>query len=141
MPLASIAPPPPAVQVGIDEDHQLVLVSIVGPATGTLVSGCISALFRQRPDLAAYDMLYDLTAYSGDVAADDIDPIIEAYAESGPDLSIPCRTAFVTRDRFFQYWATAMDEQFPGREHRAFPQLPPALQFLGEPLELRRRRI
>ena len=139
--MASSAPPPPTVQVGIDEDLKRILVWVVGPASGAMVAQRISELFRRRPELAAYDMLYDLTAYTGDVAADDLDPIVEAYAEGRPDLSVPCRTAFLTYDRHFQHWATAMDEQFPGREHRAFPVLPPALQFLAEPPQARRRRF
>jgi hypothetical protein len=131
--------PHATVQVGIDETRKRILVWIIGPATGPLVSSRISELFRRRPELAAYDMLYDLTAYTGDVGADDIDPIVEAYAGCRPDIAVPCRTAFVTYDRHFQHWATAMNEQFPGREHRAFPRLPAALQFLAEPTPLRRR--
>ena len=139
--MASSAPPPPTVQVGIDEDLKRILVWVVGPASGAMVAQRISTLFRRHPELAAFDMLYDLTAYTGDVAADDLDPIVEAYADSHPDPAIPCRTAFLTYDRHFQHWATAMDEQFPGREHRAFPVLNPALQFLAEPPEARRRRV
>ena len=138
--MASSAPPP-TVQVGIDEDLKRILVWVVGPASGAMVAERVSALFRRHPELCTYDMLYDLTAYTGDVAADDLEPIVEAYADCHADVSVPCRTAFLTHDRHFQHWATAMDEQFPGREHRAFPVLPPALHFLAEPPQARRRRL
>jgi hypothetical protein len=131
--------PNATVQVGIDESRRRILVWIVGNASGEVVARRISDLFRSRPELVGYDMLYDLTSYTGDIGADDLDPIVEAYAECHGDPAAPCRTAFVTFDRHFQHWATAMDEQFPGREHRAFPRLPAALQFLAEPVTIRRR--
>ncbi len=133
--------PHATVQVGIDETRKRILVWIIGPATGPLVSSRISELFRRRPELAAYDMLYDLSEYTGDVTSDEIDPIVEAYAACRADLALPCRTAFLTYDRHFQHWATAMDEQFVGREHRAFPRIGPALAFLDTPLPERPRRF
>ena len=131
--------PQPTVQLGIDESRKRIFVWVIGAVSGPLLAARISALFRRRPELCAYDMLYDLTSYTGDVVADDLDPIVDAYADCRADPAVPCRTAFVTYDQHFQHWATAMDEQFPGREHRAFPRLPAALQFLAEPQPTRRR--
>ena len=130
---------PASVHVLIDELRLRVHVRIKGPATGELVADRISRLFLERPELTDYDMLYDLTAYTGEVQADEIPPIVDAYARVGPEPAVPCRTAFVTADRTFHEWATAMDRQFPGREHRAFPHAGPALRFLDEPLLQRRR--
>ena len=130
---------PPEIHVTVDDAQRRIFVWIAGPADGSLVSERISRLFRQRPDLSAYDMLYDLSDYTGDVSADDIDPIVDAYADCRADPTIPCRTAFLTYDRHFQHWATAMNEQFAGREHRAFPRLGSALDFLDTPTPERRR--
>ena len=137
--MASTQRPACAVEVAVDEARRRILVRVCGPADGPAVAAPISGLFRQRPELCAYDMLYDLAAYNGDVSAGDLDPIVEAYERCAPDPALPCRTAFVTPDRYFQSWASAMDEQFVGREHRAFAQPGAALAFLDTPLPVRRR--
>ena len=132
---------PPSIHITVDDKQRRIFVDIAGPATGPLVSGRISRLFRDRPDLAAYDMLYDLSEYTGDVTGPEIDPIVDAYADCRADPAVPCRTAFLTYDRHFQHWATAMDEQFLGREHRAFPRLGSALAFLDTPPPDRQRGV
>jgi len=130
-----------AVEVDIDEARRRVLVRITGPASGPLVAGPISRLFTDRPELCAYDMLYDLTHYNGDISADDLDPVVDAYERCHPDTRLLTRTAFLTPDRYFQSWASAMDEQFVGREHRAFPRREAAIAFLDTPEPERRRGL
>jgi hypothetical protein len=130
---------PPSVHITVDDRRRRIDIHISGPVSGAQVSAPVSQVFVDRPELCAYDILYDLHAYSGDVGADDIDPIVEAYQACGPDASLPVRTAFLTPDPYFQHWASAMDEQFPGREHRAFPSLSAALAFLAVPHAQRRR--
>jgi hypothetical protein len=129
---------PPSIHIYVDDDQQRIFVQISGPATATLVCDHVCRLFRGRPALAAYDMLYDLSDYTGDVTGPDIDPIVDAYADCRADVALPVRTAFLTYDRHFQHWATAMDAQFAGREHRAFPKLGAALSFLDTPTTERR---
>jgi hypothetical protein len=130
---------PPAVRVSVDERARRIVVEVSGPASGPQVADPVSRLFLEQPDLCAFDMLYDLMLYNGDVGADDIDPIVEAYARCEPDLTLKVRTAFVTPDPYFQHWAKAMDEQFAGREHRAFRRREDALAFLETPQFVRRR--
>ena len=117
----------------VDEDRQLILVTISGPVGGRQVGSVIGHLFRDRPELTAFDMLYDLLAYTGDVEAEHLKPIVDAYQACDPDPTIPCRTAFATVDPNFSYWAEAMNFQFPGREHRVFRNLVEADAFLTSP--------
>jgi hypothetical protein len=128
------------VELRVDDGLRRVFVTISGPATGPQVAGPVSALFRGRPELTAYDMLYDIREYWGDVSADDIEPIVDAYAAAEPDPARPTRTAFVTLDPYFHYWAEAMDEQFLARTHHTFPRLDAALDFLADPGATARER-
>ena len=128
-----------AVELTVDDARRRIDIRITGPATGPVVAAPVAELFLQRPELCTYDMFYDLSAYNGDVTATDLDPIVDAYARCHPDTRVPTRTAFLTPDRYFQSWASAMDTQFPGREHRAFPRGEKAAAFLDTPLDERRR--
>jgi hypothetical protein len=121
------------IDLRVDDRLHRIFVTISGPATGPQVAGPVSAMFRQRPELTAYDMLYDIRNYCGDVSADDIEPIVEAYAEAHPDPARHTRTAFVTFDPCFHYWAEAMDHQFLARTHHTFPALEAAEAFLARP--------
>ncbi len=121
-----------SIQTHIDDERRRIDLVISGPIAGPKVGRTVSQLFLDRPELTAYDMLYDLRAYTGDVEAAHVEPIAIAYAGAQPDPSIKCRTAFVTPDPNFQYWAGAMDFQFPGRKHGVFLTLEPAEAFLAE---------
>ena len=114
------------------DDRKRIDVIIIGPISGPRVGRTVSQLFVDRPELTAYDMLYDLSAYTGDVEAEHVEPIAAAYVDADPDPSVKCRTAFVTADRNFQYWAGAMDFQFPGRKHGVFRRIEEAEAFLAE---------
>jgi hypothetical protein len=115
----------------VDDDRQRILVTIRGPARGSQVSPMISRMFLDRPELTAFDMLYDLWEYTGDVEAEHVRPIAEAYEACRPDPSIACRTAFLSPDPNFAFWAEAMNFQFAGREHRVFKDLSEADAFLN----------
>jgi len=121
---------PATIDIQIDEDQQRILVTISGPVSGRRVGPVIGGMFLDRPELSAFDMLYDLLDYTGDVEAEHLKPIMEAYAACEPDPSVSCRTAFATLDPNFSFWAEAMNFQFPGREHRAFRTIAEAESFL-----------
>ncbi len=121
------------IELRVDDRLRRIFVTISGPATGPQVAGPVSAMFRSRPELTAYDMLYDIRGYCGDVSSDDIEPIVEAYAEARPDPGRRTRTAFVTLDPHFHYWAEAMDHQFLARTHHTFPEIGAAEAFLARP--------
>jgi hypothetical protein len=121
------------VDLRLDEASRRIIVTIVGACTGAQVSSKVAQMFTARPELTAWDMLYDILDYTGDVEAEHIKPIAEAYERSRPDPSVRCRTAFATHDPNFGLWATSMDFHFPGREHRAFATLEDAVTFLDSP--------
>lgn len=121
------------VEIRVDDAMRRVFVTIGGPATGPQVAGPVSDLFLSRPELTAYDMLYDIREYNGDVSADDIEPIVDAYAAARPDPARPTRTAFVTFDQYFHHWAEAMNHQFLARTHHTFPKIDAAEAFLAQP--------
>ncbi len=127
------APAAPRVELRVDDDRRLIFVTIAGPATGKQVAEPVSEMFRNRPELTGYDMLYDIREYTGDVEAEHIKPIADAYAASQPDPARPTRTAFLTFDPNFQLWAASMDFHFPGRTHRAFREPAEAEEFLNSP--------
>jgi len=122
------------VESSVDDSIRRIFVKINGQATGRHVSTGVCSIFLTRPDAVTYDMLYDLRDYAGDVTAEDVMPIVAVYAECKPDTSVPCRTAFVTSDPNFDFWAAAMNEQFPGRTHKSFKVLEHAEAWLKQPL-------
>ena len=121
------------VETRVDDDLNRIFVTISGPATGRQVGPAIGRMFLERPELTAFDMLYDIREYTGDVEAEHIKPIADAYAASQPDPAQPTRTAFLTFDPNFQLWAASMDFHFPGRTHRAFREPAEAEEFLNSP--------
>ena len=120
------------IEIQVDDQRRRIDIVISGPIAGPRVGRTVSQLFLDRPELTAYDMMYDLRAYTGDVEAEHVEPIAIAYAGARPDPTVKCRTAFVTSDPNFEHWAGAMDFQFSGRKHGVFRTLEPAEAFLGE---------
>ena len=118
------------VAIEVDDVARRILVSITGSAAGPEVSATLTELFRTRPELTGYDMLYDLRTYTGDVTADDVKPILIAYQAARVPEADGTRTAFVTSDPNFAFWAEAMTYQFCGREHRVYAQVEEAEAFL-----------
>ena len=134
--MAATAPKPDPgryVTIAVDEAARRIDVTITGSAAGPEVSAKVTSLFLHRPELTGFDMLYDLRTYSGDVTAEDVKPIVIAYQTVRVPAADDTRTAFVTSDPNFAFWAEAMTYQFPGREHRVFDDLVQAEAFLRRP--------
>lgn len=127
------APPAPPVQITFEDGRKRIRVYIGDQATGPQVWQALRDMFQSRPELTAYDMLFDLRDYLGVVVADDVKHIVEVYQQVRVAEAEGTRTAFVTSDPNFDYWAVAMTYQFPGRLHRAFPNEPEAEAFLAVP--------
>jgi hypothetical protein len=144
MPSLALRSPPAPAEEGlhpfrwsVDDQARRIFVTISGAPTGRLVSKGICSIFLTRPDAVTYDMFYDMRTYAADVTADDILPLVAVYEQCNPDRSVPCRTAFVTRDPNFALWAAAFNEQFPGRVHKAFEDEACACAYLDQPLATR----
>jgi hypothetical protein len=118
----------------IEDSLRRIFVKMRGQLNGRQACIDICRIFLTRPDAVAYDMLYDMRDYEGDVEPDDVELIVAVYAGCKPDSSIPCRTAFATPDKNFALWAAAMDQQFLGRAHRTFPHVSEAASWLDQPI-------
>ena len=120
------------VEIRTDEARRRIFVYIGGQATGPQVWQALCGLFAGRPIATGYDMLFDIREYAGDVSAEDVRPIVEVYQRVRVPEADGTRTAFVTFDPNFGFWAEAMTYQFRGRLHRAFEDLRQAEAFLDE---------
>ena len=109
------------------------MVAIEGEAGGRQVQSALCEVFQRRPEVSGFDYLFDLQGYRGDVAAGDLEPVAELYASVRGEDATRTRTAFITPDPLFGLWATAMNFQFPGRDHAAFSEAEEAERFLTEP--------
>lgn len=120
--------------IRLDRAMPRLFVTIRGQASGDLVARRLSETYLSQPEVTGLDMLFDLTAYQGEVGSRHVETIVAAYLRGNRDPRLPCRTAFVSTDPNFRLWAAAMSYQFNGREHRAFPTFEEAERFLGEPM-------
>lgn len=111
------------VEITVDEDQRRTHVHIGGQATGPQVWQKLCELFESLPEASGYDMLFDIRDYTGDVTADDVKPIVDVYQRVRVPEAEGTRTAFVTSDPNFTFWAEAMTHQFPGRLHQPFREL------------------
>ncbi len=125
---------PDPIEIRLDASIPRLFITLRQGATGPGVAEALSKLYREQPELAYLDKLYDLLDYPGVVTHADLLVIVEAYRKANTDPRRPCRTAFVTHDPYFGLWAEAMGHLFPGREHRAFTNWAPAQAFLNEPI-------
>ncbi len=126
----SLAPPVQRVRIRIEPEQRFVFLTVSGAATGQEVSEALVALYTDHPQVAGFDMLFDIREYSGDVEAEHVKPIAAAYAANDPDPAGGGRTAFVTFDPNFELWAASMDFLFPGRTHHVFSEIEEACAFL-----------
>jgi hypothetical protein len=129
----------PSIDFAFDPAIPRLVATVRGAVTGPELAAALGGYYRANPHVVLHDMIYDVSAYCGNVAASDLEPVVEAYLSGNPDLDRPRRLAFITSDPHFQLWAVAMSYQFPGREHRCFPTWQEAEVFLAQPIEERPR--
>lgn len=134
---ARTVPVSKSIDIRFDAEIPRLFVSLRGPLGGDEVARGLSEAYLSRPEVTYRDMLFDLTGYEGAVETQHIEVIVAAYQCGNRDPSVPCRTAFVTSDPYFDLWASAMSFQFTGREHRAFPTFEAAEAFLAPPFAKR----
>lgn len=74
----------------------------------------IVRMVAERPELKGWDWVHDLRPTMGDGGIEDSNRVAEAFRGAPGGV---CYTIFVTRDRHFGLWTSAMDHQFNGRKH------------------------
>jgi hypothetical protein len=131
---ATLRAPPSAIEFHLDQAIPRLFVSIDERATGPGVAEALSRLYTEQPEVTLLDILFELDGYRGVVTHGDMKVIVEAYLKANRDPSRPCRTAFVTPDPLFHFWAAAMSYLFTGREHRVFSSFQAASAWLDEPM-------
>ncbi|MBV9511870.1 MAG: hypothetical protein JO303_16480 [Caulobacteraceae bacterium] len=87
---------------------------------------------RSFPETAAYDSIWHLLDFDGDATNDDVLVMQVAYLEVAVTGARPAYTCLVTHDPCMKYWATAMDEQFPGRIHLVMRSVEQAGEWLEQ---------
>jgi hypothetical protein len=122
-----------AVDIHVDDQLQRVHVTICGDAAGPQVWNAVCDVFLKDPQRTGYDMLYDIRDYTGDVEAEHVKPIVAIYNSVRVPEAEGTRTAFLTHDPHFAFWAEAMTFQFPGRLHACFDNAADAETFLAVP--------
>jgi len=103
----------------IDAARRRLVVRPPETAGGAAVVHAIKALFDERPELASYDIVYNLLRFTGDLGNEHIVAIARHYAplprEPGDKY-----VAFLSLDPHFPRWAKAMDAYFTDRIHKVF---------------------
>lgn len=113
----------------IDEDLQRVLMRYGDADPAASAAREIVRMVVERPELKGWDWVHDLRPTMGDGGLEDANRVAEAF-KGAPDGV--CYTIFVTRDRHFGLWASAMDHQFNGRKHLTAVTLEQALADLDQ---------
>lgn len=111
------------ITVFFDEQLQIARYTVSGPVTGQEVLRFMTQVLQNHPQLADCDAVCDLTAYTGDVTADDVASLALMTNDSRTDRGRAARTAYVTHDRGFSNWAQVMNHQFEGRKFCVFSSM------------------
>jgi hypothetical protein len=116
----------------IDDARRILIIELSGIITGHSFSVFICKLYSDRPELFDYACVLDQLQYEGDVSYADLNPLEQIYAER-PEVDPSSKPGFIiTSDPNFHFWATALDEQFPGRKHYVVASREEAFSRLGE---------
>ena len=114
----------------IDDDRRLLVIGLSGPVTGNELQAFAQELYGSRAELFDYECVVDLREYRGDISYSDLNPLQDVYA-ARPEGEASSRAGFiVTSDPNFQFWAAALDAQFPGRKHYVVASLEEAFSRL-----------
>lgn len=108
------------------------VVTLQAGATGRHLTQTLCALFESQPELAGYDLIENLTGFSGDASHADVQAIAACYAGHMIEDGTIKYTVIVTPDENYRFWLPAMDHIFPDRRHLLAPTLEAALTKLNE---------
>lgn len=108
------------VTVSVDEQRRFARYTVSGDVSGQEVLRFMGEALRTYPGLADCDTICDLTAYTGNVTAEDVAALAGLTNDSRIDRVRAARTAYVTHDSGFSDWAQVMNHQFEGRKFCVF---------------------
>jgi hypothetical protein len=118
------------IQHAVDEERRTLLIVLSGTVRGQEFIEFGSKLYGARPELFDYACIIDLLNYEGDIGYAHLNPLQQMYTPP-PDPQAGSRPGYiVTLDPHFHLWASALDQQFPGRKHYVVPTLAEAFRRL-----------
>ena len=106
-----------AIRHAIDDERRTLLIVFSGTVSGPEFVAFGSELYGARPELFDYACILDLLDYEGDVGYADLNPLQQMYDPPAEPQSCQRPGFIVTLDPNFEFWAAALDQQFPGRKH------------------------
>lgn len=109
------------IKIDVDWERRKARFTLTGTITDREFDEGVGGAMRANPELTTFDSVVDLTAYEGDVTAEQVAALANDLNGIRPNDHRPVRSAFVTQDTHFGAWMQAMTFQFDGREFRMFP--------------------
>lgn len=121
-----------AMHYSVDDDRRILNITLSGTVSGRQFQAFSCDLYGGRLELFEYDCVLDLLEYEGDISYADLNPLQQIYLRQPAQDAGPHPGFIVTLDPNFHFWATALDEQFPGRKHYVAASLEEAFAGLEE---------
>jgi hypothetical protein len=118
------------ISIALDLEQRTARYTVTGPVSGADLLRFMAQAYRESPGLADCDTVCDLTAYTGDVTADDVASLAMLSNDSRTEPDKLASTAYVTRDNGFADWAGVMNHQFAGRRFAIFGSMAAAEAWL-----------
>lgn len=116
----------------LDPASDALVIALSGPVSGEAYVDFMLDLVRTRPETMARDRIYDLRAYEGSIAHQDLRRLGEAADALMPDRV--SNLVLVTRDRGFVFWTKAIERDLALPRRYAIvatmEEAPPALARL-----------
>jgi hypothetical protein len=101
------------ITIGVIAGRGAVLVTLSGDVTGEALVARMVAFLAERPDLAAWHRVYDMSLYTGSIGHADLQELARRMPPAA--LHDPAVTVIVTRDFFFRAWSRTFPLMAPGR--------------------------
>jgi hypothetical protein len=114
----------------VDDKRRTLLIVFSGTVTGPEFVAFGADLYGSRPELFDYACILDLLDYEGDVGYADLNPLQNMYEPPAEPETCQRPGFIVTLDPNFEFWAAALDHQFPGRKHYIVSSLAEAFSSL-----------
>jgi len=112
-----------------DDQRRRAIITLPAGLSGARSACAMAALLSDRPALASYDWIVDVTANDEGASNDDVESLASCYQHCvrEPGLKFTC---VITRDPYFSLWAPALDLRFKDRIHKPFLLLNSAVRLL-----------
>jgi hypothetical protein len=117
--------------------HELIperrlLITRLGPdASGRDLVDRLRALLQSHPEIAGYDAVHDMMAFTGETSNGDVERLARAYAERMRYDGLTRHTCMASRDPNLGLRLPALNHLFADRRHYVLPSLEDAFAHLA----------